>query len=97
MTYRGRSIFAYQLPRSHVRRDPLFEQMQAGVWAGVGATGIWQLEGEEQSLIVAAYRCEMQLRALLAHEEVRKARQQFGRKRPPPQWAGYRPERPSEG
>ena len=51
----------------------------ASRWSGIAWEDFQAMEGDEQSAVVAAYRCQMQIDAILAQEQMRK----MNRTRPP--------------
>ena len=51
----------------------------AARWSGYTWDHFQALEGDEQSAVVAAYRCQMQIDAILAQEQMRR----MNRMRPP--------------
>jgi hypothetical protein len=62
------------LPRSGVIYSPLFEWVKAAVWAGYKPDEFFEeLDGESQSLIIAAYRTEMQITGVLENEARRES------------------------
>lgn len=56
------------MPRSGVSYSREFEWFLAARWAGYRWREFRMLDGEEQSHIVAAYRVQMQIEAVLAKE-----------------------------
>ena len=62
------------MPRSGLSFDPSFEWVLAAQWAGYKLREFRALPGEEQSEIVAAYRCHTQAEAVVAHEQAKEAR-----------------------
>lgn len=78
--FKGRDIFSYRTPRSGIVFSPFFEWIKAAIWAGYHPTDFFEdLEGPDQSLVIAAYRTEMQMTAVVEDdarkESERKARQ----------------------
>lgn len=73
-TYKGRSIWDMRTPRSGIRYSAVFEWLEAAHWDGYTKEAFEDLNGERQSLIVAHYRTHMQIEAVLAQEQARKAR-----------------------
>ena len=65
--YRGRDVFAYrQIPRSGVRYGIMLEWYLASRWAGLDWFGAFNdLDGEDMAFIVAAYRTNMQIEAVV--------------------------------
>ena len=53
----------------------------AAQWGGYTWTAFCELDGESQSVIVAAYRCKMQMDAVLDHERAKELKRQ-SRRRP---------------
>lgn len=76
MTLRGRDIFDIPVPRSGIEvGDPEFEWRSAAQWAGYRYERDFQeLHGSQQAIIVAHYRTQMQLEAVLAKEQALEAR-----------------------
>ena len=44
----------------------------AARWSGIAWEDFQAMEGDEQSAVVAAYRCQMQIDAILTQEQMRK-------------------------
>lgn len=53
---------------------PEFEWREAARWAQYSWNDFTDLDGEEQSRIVAHYRCHLQLEAVIAQDRERKRR-----------------------
>ena len=61
--------------------SPLLHWILAGVWANYKPDEFLELEGELQSLIVAAYETNNQIEAVLADDHARKMKREARRKR----------------
>lgn len=72
MRFKGRDIFKCRVPRSGLTYSTEFEWVLAAQWAHYKQEEFRELEGDEQSRIVAAYRCHMQAEAVVHHEMQRK-------------------------
>lgn len=55
--------------------------MLAAVWAGYRPTEFFELDGEMQSLIVAAYETDAQIEAVLVDDQNRKMNREARRKK----------------
>jgi len=78
--FKGRDVFAYKLPRSGARYDESLEWILAAVWAGYTPdTFIEHLDVTWQNRIIAAYRVQMQMDGIIAHEQAREARHKRGK------------------
>lgn len=62
-----------RVPRSGVTYAPEFEWLLAARWAGYTLREYRRLSGDEQSEILALYRGQVQIDAVLAQEERRRA------------------------
>ena len=73
------------MPRSGITYSPELEWIAAAVWAHYRPDdepgGFFSLDGERQSMIVAAYETEMQIEAVTAQEQMRQAQVKANRKR----------------
>lgn len=67
-TYQGRDVFDYgQIPRSGVRYHLMLEWFLAARWAGLGWFDDFDaLDGEDMAFIVAAYRTNLQIEAVVS-------------------------------
>ena len=73
-SFRGRDVFTYRLPRSGVSYSSLLEWVMAAIWANYKPTEFFEeVDGEMQSLIVAAYRTHMQIEGIMALEQAKEA------------------------
>lgn len=59
------------MPRSKLRVGALFEWEEAAHWAGYKWEEFQELDGEEQSRIVAHYRTHFQIDAVLEQERIK--------------------------
>src|SRR3989304_1604318 len=59
-TFRGADVFDYAVPRSGVRYADELEWRFASRWSGIAWEDFQAMEGDDQSAVVAAYRCQMQ-------------------------------------
>ena len=50
--------------------------MLAAIWANYTPTAFFELEGSEQSVILAAYETHLQIEAVVAEEQARDMRRQ---------------------
>ena len=66
---------------SGVTYAPLLDWINAGVWANYKVFDFFDLEGDQQSLIVAAYRTNKQIDAILAREAQKDAARRAKSKR----------------
>lgn len=79
-TYKGRSIFEYRAPRSGLQYSGDLEWRLAARWGGYKYFDEFlELDGRRQSDIVATYRCEMQMGAIVAHEQAKAMRRKNSR------------------
>lgn len=69
--YRGQDVFTISVPRSGIAYSPLLEWRLAARWAGYTFEQFTELEGDEQSMIVASYRANNQIEAVLSAEQVK--------------------------
>jgi len=73
------------VPRAGITFSPELEWLFAAKWRGLSGEEFAALEGDEQSAIVAAYRTEAQMMAVISQEQARevqrKSRKPKGRKR----------------
>ena len=60
---------------------PEFEWLMAAHWGNHTWPEFCELDGEQQSVIVAAYRCKIQMDAVLDHERAKELKRQ-SRRRP---------------
>lgn len=74
VTFRGRDIFSYSVPRAGLQCNAIFEWRQAAKWAGVEWSTFCDLDGYEQSAIVAQYLTHMQLEAVLEQDRIQRER-----------------------
>lgn len=73
------------VPRSGLTYSSYLEWILAAQWAHYRWHEFAELDGEEQSFIVAAYRCYIQNESVVSYEQQKKIKN----KRPP----GHRPSR----
>lgn len=65
-TYRQQPLQAYRLPSSPLSYAPQLEWILAAQWMGYRLFHDWQeLDGDQQSLIIAAYREQLLIHAVL--------------------------------
>ena len=69
MTYKGCDVFDMSVPRSGISYSPELEWLLAAHWGMLSEKQFFELPGEEQSYIVAGYRCYNQMEAVLANEQ----------------------------
>lgn len=69
--FQGRDVFDIKVRRSGASYAPELEWVFAAIWAGYTQRAFRRLEGAEQAEIVAAYRCRLQLDAVLEQEAER--------------------------
>lgn len=72
MTFQGRDIFDIPVPRSGASYSPEFEAREAARWAGYIWPAFCDLDGVEQSKVVAQFRCHHQLEAVVQKAEMDK-------------------------
>ena len=63
-----------------MRADPEFEWVMAARWAGYTWDDFQEKEGDDQSYLVAAYRCHVQMEAVLEHERAKDIERRARRK-----------------
>lgn len=80
MKFEGRDIFKIRVPRNPLDFSEEFEWAMAAKWAGYRVKDFEELEGAEQSRIVALYRTNTQLEAVIAHDSQKKAERKAGRR-----------------
>lgn len=74
MTFRGRDVAVWPLPRSGIQFAPEYEWREAAKWAGFKRFRTFlRLSGEEQSEIVAHYRMSSRIEAVVTLDAQRKA------------------------
>lgn len=73
MTFRGRDLFSIHVPRSGARYTQRFEWADAAHWWGYKWEEFVELDGEEQSFLVAVYRAHHQLQAVIQKDLMKKA------------------------
>ena len=78
-TYNGIPIFRCQTPKSKFRFSASFiglsyEMLEAARWRGYRNDEFQELEIEEQALIIAHYRIDSQIRAIIEHENEKASR-----------------------
>ena len=61
------------MPRSGVSYAPELHWIEAAAWANYKPFEFFDLDGEQQSLIVAAYETHLQIEAVVAKEQVHQA------------------------
>lgn len=68
MRFKGRSIFDWEVPRSGVTyKNPRLDEIFACRWAGYQFFHDWlDLENEQKEELIAAYRIESQINAVVA-------------------------------
>ena len=65
--FRGKNIFRWSTPRGQIKyNNPMIEWVLAAHWGNYTWTDFRDLDGEDQSLIVAAYRVYNQIEAVMA-------------------------------
>ena len=74
-------MFEIKVPRSGVTYSPEFHWIEAAAWANYQPDDFFELDGEKQSLIVAAYETHNQIEAVINQEQVRKAQMRARAKR----------------
>lgn len=60
--------------------SPILEWMLAAIWANYQPTEFFELDGETQSMILAAYEVNGQVEAVLADDHLRKMKADSRRK-----------------
>lgn len=69
--FKGRNVFEIRVPRSGVSYSPEYHWLAAAAWAHYKTGEFLELDGELQSLIVAAYETHLQIEAVVAQEQAR--------------------------
>jgi hypothetical protein len=84
VTFQGRDIFSISVPRSGLSYSPEYGWREAARWAHMDHAAFQELDGDEQSAIVAHWQCSMQADAVIAQHQAEKQRraQRRGRKGP---------------
>lgn len=72
MQWRGRDIWRERVPRGGISYSPILDWIFAAVWANYTPTAFFELDGDEQALIVAAYRSKHQIDAVLAQDQIKR-------------------------
>lgn len=67
-------MFHIPVPRSGITYHPLLEWRLAAHWDGYKWEEFEELDGEAQSMILATYRCAMQIDAVIAYIQWKKSR-----------------------
>lgn len=80
MTFQGKDIFEYTVPRVGLKMNSSFFWRQAARWARLKWEEFCDLDGWEQSAVVAQYETHMQLEAVLEKHRADEAKKH----RPPP-------------
>lgn len=73
-TYKGRNIFDKKVPLSGIKYSFALEWRLAAQWAGYRYEDFIELPTDHQAQHIAAYRCDQQIRAVVAHEQARAAK-----------------------
>lgn len=69
--YDGQDIFSITVPRSKLQVSALYEWREAARWAHYRWGEFRDLEGEEQSAIIAQYMVTRQIEAVFEHERLK--------------------------
>lgn len=70
--FHGRDVFKINVPRSGISYTSLLEWVLASIWANYKPPEFLELDVELQALIIAAYRTNNQIEAVLAKDRADK-------------------------